>query len=473
MHHVVEQGHSQSSTRLYACQEGYLGSASLFDFCSAFLIIVDLQDEIERLESAGKPDDQDKARLLELKAELEKINKKKAEWVAEHPEHRRLVYRPRKDTDTQKLEQELAKPKRNLFLPNGLPRHPERSVYYDPVMNPFGVAPPGMPYRERGMHIFYSPDKLHTQLLLDLLPGEIDSDADSDDGESPPRVSLLVYKQVNLDDDIMMPAGPPPNGEDVVDSDEDIPMPEGPPPGREGEPDIAMPPPPLPSFLPGAVPPHMYPTPPPFPPPQNAFFPPGGMFPPPPPNFVPNVPPPPPVPPNFMTNMPQPPPGFFPRGTLTPGTMQDPLSSIPYQTFQGHRSQPPPPPHSSLPPKPQFNPASSQAVAATVSAEPELRNLKKEATSFVPASLKRRKAGTGVVGSSRINAAPGVLDEDDAAEHPTRPDLLSVLKDQFGPAPSVPSTSGPVSVKPKTDVDKSKDDYAKFVEEMGDILGNK
>ncbi|KAF8921873.1 WW domain binding protein 11-domain-containing protein [Mucidula mucida] len=361
----------------------------------------DLQDEIERLESAGKPDDQDKARLLELKAELEKINKKKAEWVAEHPEHRRLVYRPRKDTDTQKLEQELAKPKRNLFLPNGLPRHPERSVYYDPVMNPFGVAPPGMPYRER-----------------DLLPGEIDSDADSDD-----------------DDDIMMPAGPPPNGEDVVDSDEDIPMPEGPPPGRKENQILRCPH-------------HLY---------RHFYL---ALF-----LHI--------LPPNFMTNMPQPPPGFFPRGTLTPGTMQDPLSSIPYQTFQGHRSQPPPPPHSSLPPKPQFNPASSQAVAATVSAEPELRNLKKEATSFVPASLKRRKAGTGVVGSSRINAAPGVLDEDDAAEHPTRPDLLSVLKDQFGPAPSVPSTSGPVSVKPKTDVDNSKDDYAKFVEEMGDILGNK
>ncbi|KAF9024109.1 hypothetical protein BDZ89DRAFT_1069359 [Hymenopellis radicata] len=405
----------------------------------------DLQDEIERLESVGKPDDQDKARLLELKAELEKINKKKAEWVEEHPEHRRLVYRPRKETDTQKLEQELlaAKPKRNLFLPNGLPRHPERSIYYDPVMNPFGVAPPGMPYRER-----------------DLIPGEIDSDADSDD-----------------DDDIMMPAGPPPKGEDAIDSDEDIAMPEGPPPGREGEPDIPMSPPPLPPFPPfppGAVPPNMYPTAPPFPPPHNTFFPPGAMLPPPPPppNFVPNVPPPPPMPPNFMSNMLQPPPGFFPRGTRAPGSMQDPLSSIPHQTFQGHRSQPPPLPHSSLPSKPQFNPASSQAVAATVSAEPELRNLKKEATSFVPASLKRRKVGTGVVGSSRINAAPGVLDEEDAAE-PARPDLLSVLQDQFGSAPTVPRTSGPVSVKPKTDVEKSKDDYAKFVEEMGDILGNK
>jgi len=38
---------------------------------------------------------------------------------------------------------------RKVFDKNGLPRHPERSIYYDPVMNPYGVAPPGMPYMER------------------------------------------------------------------------------------------------------------------------------------------------------------------------------------------------------------------------------------------------------------------------------------------------------------------------------------
>lgn len=37
------------------------------------------------------------------------------------------------------------------------------------------------------------------------------------------------------DDDIVMPAGPPP-GADESDSDDDIPMPEGPPPGTEGMP---------------------------------------------------------------------------------------------------------------------------------------------------------------------------------------------------------------------------------------------
>ena len=89
----------------------------------------------------------DAAKLAELKAELEHINRKKAEYVEEHPEQRRLVYRRRKEGEPE-IELPVLK-KRNLFKKNGLPRHPERSIYYDPVMNPFGVAPPGMPYVER------------------------------------------------------------------------------------------------------------------------------------------------------------------------------------------------------------------------------------------------------------------------------------------------------------------------------------
>ena len=113
----------------------------------------DLQDEIERLEAADDPSE--KSRLADLKAELEKINKKKAEYVAEHPEQRRLVYRPRKK-EGDEIEEEPILLKRNMFDKNGLPRHPERSIYYDPVMNPFGVAPPGMPYIERRKYLLYA-----------------------------------------------------------------------------------------------------------------------------------------------------------------------------------------------------------------------------------------------------------------------------------------------------------------------------
>jgi len=108
-----------------------------------FLTRSDLETAIKELEESRADAD----KLAELKTELEKINRKKAEYVAEHPEQRRLVYRRRKEGETEP-ELPVAK-KRNLFKKNGLPRHPERSIYYDPVMNPFGVAPPGMPYVER------------------------------------------------------------------------------------------------------------------------------------------------------------------------------------------------------------------------------------------------------------------------------------------------------------------------------------
>jgi hypothetical protein len=79
--------------------------------------------------------------------------KKKEAYVEEHPEQRRLVYRGKKN-DNARGDQSSGPSRptgtRNLFDKNGIPRHPERSVYYDPVMNPFGVAPPGMPYMERG-----------------------------------------------------------------------------------------------------------------------------------------------------------------------------------------------------------------------------------------------------------------------------------------------------------------------------------
>lgn len=36
-----------------------------------------------------------------------------------------------------------------MYNRDGKLKYPERSVYYDPVFNPFGAPPPGMPYREK------------------------------------------------------------------------------------------------------------------------------------------------------------------------------------------------------------------------------------------------------------------------------------------------------------------------------------
>lgn len=167
--------------------------------------------------------------------------------------------------------------------------------------------------------------------------------------------------------------------------------------------------------------------------------------------------------------------------------MQDPLSSVPHQTFQAHRANRIALPlHPSLPQNPNLtahpppstrNPSTADVAAATVFAAPQLRDLKKEATAFMPSSIKRKKAG-GSVGTSRINAAPSLEPSsgESHAEHvagPTRPDLLDALKDQFGlipPAAPAENSRGPSAPKSEAKA-KQRDDYDKFVEEMGDILG--
>ncbi|KAJ4485693.1 mRNA biogenesis factor-domain-containing protein [Lentinula aciculospora] len=442
----------------------------------------DLEDEIEKLEGLPQPSAADKSRLSAAKAELEKINVKKEEYVKEHPEQRRLVYRPRRVTDDERPAEELILPKkRNYFDKNGLPRHPERSVYYDKIMNPYGVAPPGMPYMERP-----------------LLPGEVDSEAEDED----------------QDDDIVMPEGPPPGMDEPIDSDDDIPMP-GDPSGAEAQdvptastsqPPLPVGPPPAESafnpLLLSGLPP-LPPVPPEFhiggfpplvgfpseslPPPPPAGFPPGSLPLPLPmgfPSFPPNLPPPPPPPTGFQRPMGQAPPGFFPRRDKSASAMQDPLSSLPHQTYQAHRASQLSG-HPSLPAKPGTvgsSRASTQSsssptaltAAATVFAEPQLRDLKKEATAFVPSALKRKRGGVSSVPTSRVNAAPGVGNDDVDTDSsitagPARPDLLSTLRNQFGPAPSVTKSEQPMK-KSKLETSQKKDEYERFVEEIGDIL---
>ncbi|TFK56791.1 hypothetical protein OE88DRAFT_1650255 [Heliocybe sulcata] len=422
------------------------------DFALVKKDVSELEDELATLETKAEQTKEDTGRIAELKKELEDIQKKKEEYVAEHPEHRHLVFKRRKAKEG---EEELEKPKgpqtRNVFNKHGIPRHPERSIYYDPVYNPYGVPPPGMPYMERP-----------------LRPDEVASDQEDQEGDS--------------DDDIVMPEGPPPggNGSDV-DSDDDIPMPEGPPPLKAGEsPPLPLGPPPLLNQGPLPPPPGLVPAPPagfqglPPPPPSIGFqaFPP----PPPPPAGFPQMPFPPPPPPGFQMppppagfpmqqgGLPPPPPGFFPR-QQSRGSMQDPLSSVPHQTFQAHRitraTMPPPPPAAGLPPKPAAS--AEVSAAATVTAAPELRDFKKEATAFVPTALKRKKAGASAGGavSTKINAAPSVTGGEGEAG-PARPDLLSALRGTFG--------EGKVDEVTSKAPAKGKDDYAKFMDEMGDIL---
>ncbi|EMD41868.1 hypothetical protein CERSUDRAFT_110427 [Gelatoporia subvermispora B] len=434
----------------------------------------DLEDEVEKLEAATDPSPAEKARLLEVKAELEKINKKKEEYVKEHPEQRKLVYKARRQPNEHEDDETSPVNKtRNLFNKHGLPKHPERSIYYDPVLNPYGVPPPGMPYIERA-----------------LKPDEIAGDDDDEE-------------------DVVMPAGPPPglSNEDEDQSDDDIPMPEGPPPPKPGETQAATPPS-FPSNLaapPSVLPPVLIPGPPPIPaiaaPTPGLFVPPppppysGFMAPPPPPLpagiSVPIFPPPlplgseglpPPPPPGFSQPFfPSPPPGFFPRRVQSVASMQDPLSSIPHQTFQAHRvaraadsMHPSLPPRPSVPSRSGSSTAASIAATATIEVAPELRDLKKESIAFVPSTLKRKRPADASTSSKRIDAAPSVEPSSESAEvvsaPAARPDLLSAVKGQLGSATGMTGPAKPDAAIGETKA-KSKDDYEKFLDEMGDILG--
>ncbi|KAH0838118.1 hypothetical protein J3R83DRAFT_6364 [Lanmaoa asiatica] len=447
---LVKQGRKGQDPRLRFGQEGYTRQATSFLASTPTHHVSDLEDEIEKLEASAELSTSDKSRLTNLKNELSKIMEKKDGYVKEHPEQRKLVYRPRKqEKGEDQKEAPLVEQKRNLFNKHGLPRHPERSIYYDPVMNPYGVPPPGMSYIERP-----------------LTTDEVDSGEDVG----------------NTDEDIIMPEGPPP-GASLEDSesgiDDDIPMPEGPPPSnvpsssltldllRNGTevmscadqnnqvPPSAIPPqftPPLP-HVPLSTPSFILPPPPPLPGFNSGVYTsPPGVIPP-----------------------PLPPPGFFPRRIQSTAAIQDPLSSIPHQTYQAHRARQLPPGHPSLPSKPSTGapgtiPASVVHTGATISAEPELRDLKKEATAFVPASLKRKRA-SGVPSSSKVNAAPSVNVGLEATSPQARPDLVGVLKSQLGAVTSPPSNSQAPYKGLKAPIVKKRDDYQKFVDEMSDLLG--
>lgn len=77
--------------------------------------------------------------------------KLKEKYVAAHPEAKDRVYhtgkyKPRERREDE--EEQVQDPMAHLYNPDGTLRDPKRSVYYDPVYNPYGVPPPGMQYRE-------------------------------------------------------------------------------------------------------------------------------------------------------------------------------------------------------------------------------------------------------------------------------------------------------------------------------------
>ena len=69
---------------------------------------LDLEDEIEKLSSSASLSDEDQKRLKDLKAELDNITAKKKKYVEEHPEQRKLVFRPRRQPRDNQPSQNVA-----------------------------------------------------------------------------------------------------------------------------------------------------------------------------------------------------------------------------------------------------------------------------------------------------------------------------------------------------------------------------
>ncbi len=87
--------------------------------------------------------------------------------------------------------------------------------------------------------------------------------------------------------------------------------------------------------------------------------------------------------------------------------------------------------------------------------------------------MKRKKVAENTGSGPKVNSAPSLGPSESTTEDrepisttDARPDLVGMLKDQFRPGPAV--TSRP-SDEARAESKKS-DDYAKFMEEMSDIL---
>ena len=254
-----------------------------------------------------------------------------------------------------------------------------------------------------------------------------------------------------------MPEGPPPGArdsdDDSDDSDDsdDIPLPAGPPPPRiptqlppihmtgnmppGGYTGFAAPmqsrPPPQANHRPGFRPPHQGPGP---RPPAYSAGPSAG------PSHA--LPPRPPT--GIITSQPS---------TIRPPTIGPSTASTPNSTSSASASG-----------------TGSSAVTAVYSAEPQLRDLRKEATAFVPRGIKRKKGPT-------VNATPGAGEVDDQGDsvrvkRDDGPGLMGKLQSVLGVAPaSVPGagSAGGKGSGAGASGGGEDDDYQNFLKGLGDL----
>lgn len=251
------------------------------------------------------------------------------------------------------------------------------------------------------------------------------------------------------------------------DDDEDIVMPEGPAPPRPPSPaaedsdsddsdDIPLPPGPPPPKIPTG-PRSVLPRRPPGQPQRLAPFP----RPPPPQNqhAIPSRP-------NFQTL----PPGFDPRTSGHPLPPLPPFAPPHVADARG----PVAPPLPAAPPAPAPGAVTARA-SAVISSGPQLRDLKKEATAFVPAAIRKKQRDQGrrteLAGIGAVDIAPrshsadvdvdGEAMPEDAGSAAPRANLMDTLR------------SGGVfdaTTSSRQSTNQGDDEYARFVASVGDML---
>jgi hypothetical protein len=108
--------------------------------------------DLKQIESQGRLPEADKAVLITLEKELKQIYRAKAQFAgtAAAAAAGPTIVSDRTKGREQEKEQERQKELKKAFKDavKGK-RDPRRSVYYDEVWNPYGIPPPGMPWKER------------------------------------------------------------------------------------------------------------------------------------------------------------------------------------------------------------------------------------------------------------------------------------------------------------------------------------
>lgn len=272
------------------------------------------------------------------------------------------------------------------------------------------------------------------------------------------------------EEDIVMPQGPRPEQarqeqgegeEDMASEDSDgIVMPEGPPPvpasGTQESPSARP-------ALPAQQPPL-----PPGPPPPHAFQWSTPLHGPPPPSHYapPPLPSPRPAAPHGMPSI-----AYRPRQPAPP----------PHQQFATHPMASRPPSH--LPPRPTAPGPPPPRPSAVISAAPVLRDLKKEATAFVPPALRKKQAAAKAQAAKGglpgiVDAAPhadtdvggsstSVTPPDDA--HAEKVDLMTSLRPHL-PAQKAATQKEANQASLPHATSQGTEDYRNFLRDIGDLL---